>query len=465
MKNQGDPGTWGLHAGEQGELMIGNHGTIGLARQFGTPLHVVNARRLMKTGADFLQTVRGSYRGWTSVHYAMKCNSVPAVVEILLQAGMGLEVMTDYELTLALRLGCPAERIIVNGPCKTRFFLRACIDAGVRFLIADSLEELRDIAGIAGERDHYPRVLLRVNPDYTPRGMTRGTATGSRTGCAFGLDLRGGEVERAMRVLDELKRIRFMGFQMHIGTGIRHASDYAHALQRVTKLREIARTSGRSIRVLDVGGGFASPASREFGPLELLLYQAFGRLPGSGREAPSASLFARTISGAVEQLFGPDDLPELIFEPGRSIAGPNQFLLLTVQRVKERDGVGRWLIADGGLSTVTIPTYYEYHEVFLANDVRRPRGTPATITGPACFAGDVIYRNKRMPVVAPGEVIAIMDSGAYFTAMESSFGFPRPAIVAVDGASCRLVRTRETFEEMIGRDVVDEGFLLERSLP
>jgi len=104
---------------------------------------------------------------------------------------------------------------------------------------------------------------------------------------------------------------------------------------------------------------------------------------------------------------------------------------------------------------VTLPTFYEYHEVFLCNDVNRPRTLRSTITGPACFAGDVIYRNKLMPDVRPGEVLALMDSGAYFTAMESSFGFPRPAIVAVDGASCRLVRARETFDDMVSRDVMD----------
>ena len=150
-----------------------------------------------------------------------------------------------------------------------------------------------------------------------------------------------------------------------------------------------------------------------------------------------------------------EELPELLFEPGRCIASAAQFLLLTIHRVKERPGVGRWLIADGGLSTVTLPTFYEYHEVLLCDDVFRPGASRATIIGPACFAGDVIYRNKLMPDVHPGEVIAIMDSGAYFTAMESSFGFPHPAIVAVNGATCTLVRTRETFDEMVNRDVFD----------
>ncbi|RPI98475.1 MAG: hypothetical protein EHM31_11660 [Candidatus Aminicenantes bacterium] len=135
------------------------------------------------------------------------------------------------------------------------------------------------------------------------------------------------------------------------------------------------------------------------------------------------------------------------------MAGPNQFLLLTVSHVKIRPKVRKWLITDGGLGTVTLPTFYECHEVLLADDVRRPRTENVTIVGPVCFASDIVYRNIRMPEVRPGETIAIMDSGAYFIAQESSFGFPRPAVVAVGRDGARLVRRRETFADMTGRDL------------
>ena len=206
-----------------------------------------------------------------------------------------------------------------------------------------------------------------------------------------------------------------------------------------------------------MGGGFASATTREFTTPELFAYQVAGRLPAQGTD-DSAGIgeFARAVSGAVQKSFQGHELPELVYEPGRCIAGPNQFLLLTVCRTKSRQGVGTWLIADGGLSTVTLPTYYEYHEVFLCNDLNRPRTQRVNLIGPACFAGDIIYRNKRMPEVCPGEVIAIMDSGAYFTALESSFGFPRPAMISVKGAELRIIRCRETYEDMISRDIFDE---------
>jgi diaminopimelate decarboxylase len=451
------PEAWGLHVIRGGELALGNHGLTGLARNYGTPLHVINEKRLMKNAVVFREAAVKSYPGRVFVYYALKCNSVPAVVDAVLRTGPGLEVMTEYELILALKLGCPPENIIVNGPCKTDHFLTACIDARVRLVIVDSIAELRALDALARARGTRRDVLLRVNPDFTPRGMNQGTATGSRRGCAFGLDLKTGEVQRALALLAELSGVRFQGFHVHIGTGIRHPEDYARALRCLDPLKQAAAQQGQRIGLLDVGGGFAAPTTRELGTRELLLYQALGRLPErrGEEECGTPDAFASAISGAVRKCFGPEELPELLFEPGRCIASAAQFLLLTVQHIKERPGVGRWLIADGGLSTVTLPTFYEYHEVLLCNDVFRPRRSRATIIGPACFAGDVIYRNKLMPDVNPGEVIAVMDSGAYFTAMESSFGFPHPAIVVVNGGTCKLVRTRETFDEMVSRDVFD----------
>ncbi len=451
------PEAWGQHAFPGGELAIGNHCLTGLAEEYGTPLHVINEKLLMKNAGAFSAAALRSYRGRSSVCYAMKCNSVPAVVDTVLRGGTGLEVMTEYELLLALHLGCPAGSIIVNGPCKTPRFLDRCVEAGVRFVIVDSIAEMRTLDERSLQRGARMDILLRVNPDYTPGGMNRGTATGSRRGCAFGFDLTGGEVEGALDELPRLQGIRFLGFHVHIGTGVRHPGDYARAFRCLGLLKKIAAERGLRVQVIDAGGGFAAPFTREFGTKEFLLYQAFGILPAPPEDhaCPGPEAFISVIAEAVERCFGADEIPELIFEPGRCIASAAQFLLLTVHYVKDRPGAGRWLIADGGLSTVTLPTFYEYHEMFLCNDVTRPRTVRSTITGPACFAGDVIYRNKLMPEVGPGDVLALMDSGAYFTAMESSFGFPRPAIVAVNGASCRLVRARETFDDMVSRDVLD----------
>lgn len=447
------PADWGLRTDDRGRLLIGGVPAVDLAREFGTPLHVIDEPRLEATARDFRRSMEDACAGRASVHYAFKCNSVPAVVDAVRRGGLGAEIMSGFELELALRRGFPPDAVVVNGPGKSAEFLASCLDAGVGFIAADSLEELALLDRIAQERGTAAPVLLRINPDYVPRGMNQGTATGSRRGCAFGLDLKGGEPREAFARLRASRSLRFRGFHMHIGTGIRDPQAYGRALDRLAPLVRAARAAGLPVEVMDVGGGYASRTSREMTTREFLIYQGLGILPSfAPGPGPAFADYGREIAAAVSRIFAGGPPPEVLFEPGRAIASPNQVLLLSVLHVKTRPRVRAWIVTDGGLGTVSLPTFYEYHEVFLADDVSRPRTGRATIIGPVCFASDIVYRNKPMPAVRGGETLAIMDSGAYFTAQESSFGFPRPAVVCVAGTSVRLVRRRETYADMTGRD-------------
>jgi len=450
-----EPQDWGLGTAADGRLMIGAESAAGIARAYGTPLHVLHEERLEATAVRFRQSMEAAYPGRTSVHFAFKCNSVPAVIEAVRRAGLKAEVMSPFELELALRLGYRGDDVVVNGPGKTAAFLKICVESAVRLIAVDSLGELALVDGIARAARKRVDVLLRVNPDFVPRGMNAGSATGSRKGCAFGLDLKSGEVRRGLKLFQSLPGLRLRGFHFHIGTGIRDAKAYARVLDRLAPLFRETRAGGFRVDIVDVGGGFASPATREMTSRELLVYQGLERLPAgvSAGDCGSFDDFSGEIARALLRIFPGNELPELLAEPGRSIAGPNQFLLLTVSHVKIRPKVRKWLITDGGLGTVTLPTFYECHEVLLADDVRRPRTENVTIVGPVCFASDIVYRNIRMPEIRPGEVIAIMDSGAYFIAQESSFGFPRPAVVGARRDGCRLVRRRETFADLTGRDL------------
>lgn len=459
MRSSLEPGDWGLETGPEGELLVDGCSTVSLAKAYGTPLHVVNESRLEETALRFRQAAELLYPGLSSVHYAFKCNSVPAIVQSIKKAGLKAEVMSDFELDLALRLGYRGEDIVVNGPCKTDSFLRKCVTSRVRFIVVDSLDELEALGSIAAAENMRADVLLRINPDYTPEKMNSGSATASRHGCAFGLDFKGGEVGSGLARLKKMKNVGFFGFHFHIGTGILNPRDYVRALRCLKDLLSLAAGQGYEVKTVDVGGGYPSPTSRELTGREMLVYQALHRLPypWTRTGCPWFEDFILAIAGAVKGAFPTGQLPELLFEPGRSIVSANQLLLLTVHRIKNRPGVRKWLITDGGLGTVTLPTFYEYHEVFLANDVRRPRSEKVTISGPVCFASDTVYRNILMPGVVPGEVLAVMDSGAYFTALESSFGFPRPAIVSVNSGIHSLSRRRENLADMIGRDIIEKS--------
>lgn len=454
---QPDPSDYGLTLDRDECLLMDGVKLTDVAKEFGTPVHVVNGQRLVRDAQKFADEAKNSYPGPVSVHFAFKSNSVPGIVELIRGAGLKAEVMSEYELTLALRLGYEPKEIIVNGPCKTREFLARCVQSAVRFILVDSAEELIRIDGISREIRKRTNILLRVNPGFRPGRINRGSIAASRKTSPFGLDLVGGEVEEALDLVADFRYVDFHGFHIHIGTGIRRSGDHARALSCLSYLHGLARRKGFELKVLDIGGGFPSPTSREMTDSEMLLYQSFGILPRFGKSSGPLTEYFRKIAEAVRIGIGAGVIPELIFEPGRSITSQNQVLLLRVHYVKHRAGKRTWLITDGGLGTVTMPTFYEYHEIFPCSGATRQRKQLVNIIGPACFSGDVVYKNKRMPEIMPGEVLAVMDSGAYFTALESSFGFYRPAIVAIDGGRTRLLRRSETFDDSVSRDFMERN--------
>jgi diaminopimelate decarboxylase len=445
---------WGLDASNSGELIIGGCNSLDLGKIYETPLHIVNEARLVATAESFLRTIKLRYPGEVSVHYAFKCNPVPGIIKIIKEQGIKAEVMSEYELKLALKLGYTGNDIVVNGPFKTDRLITVCLENNIRFINVDSLFELEKIDCICNNLAKNAEVLLRINPDFVPSGMNSGSASGSRTGSPFGLDLRGGEVMAALEKIKGMKRIIFRGFHFHIGSGIQNPDDYNKTLQGLKKILRDTVNAGFNVDILDIGGGLGIPNSREMTTLELLFYQAFGFLNSGGRTNRKVcfSHFADSVTRGVLSLFDNKKIPELILEPGRCLTGPNQLLLLKIHQVKDRKGLKKWLVADAGIGTLTMPTYYEHHEVILCNDIRRKAAEKVTITGPGCFSADVVYRNKVMPKVAAGEMIAILDSGAYFTSWESSFGFPRPAIVSVADGRHSLIRKRESFDHMISLD-------------
>jgi diaminopimelate decarboxylase len=452
------PEDWGLAIDRLDELTIGHCSCTELAAIYSTPLHVVDEEGLYQRAKKFLDGFTDTYPGQVSVHYAFKCNPVPGVIRIIRNAGLKAEVMSEFELYLATRIGFTPNEIVVNGPYKPDCFLQSCVDAGVRFVIIDSLDEMRRLDLISKHAGkERVGILLRINPDYTPKGMNRGSATGSRKGCSLGLDLKSGEVLNALDMLKETGSLDFQGFHFHIGTGIRYPEEYRKAISTLRGLIGETRKRNLDVKVLDIGGGYATPFSREMTTGEMLLYQALDHLSSMNPEygIHDYDRFAKAVTDGVRNIFREGPLPELVAEPGRCITSPSQILLLTVHQVKERKGLRKNLITDGGIGTVTMPTFYEHHEVFLCNDPERPRSEYVNINGPGCFASDMVYRNKFMPEIKPGEILAVMDSGAYFTSWESNFGFPRPAIAAVKDGQYRLLRSRESFENMIGRDLID----------
>jgi diaminopimelate decarboxylase len=449
---------WGVCLDAAGTLAVEGVSAIELANRFGTPLHVVNYRRLQSHASSFVQAFRSCYGAPVEVYFAAKCNPVAGILDALLDAELGVEVFTPFELRLAQRVGCPSSRIIINGPAKTRQFLEDCIDATVRYIVADSCREVERIAEMARGRAKTVNMLLRANIGYVPRGMNPGSATASH-GSVFGMAPE--ELAQAARLCQTQSSVRFQGLHMHIGSGIRHAADYREASRRLCQIAlRLHSETGAAPACLDIGGGFGTAMVQEFSSLQFGLYHGLSRPPSPPHERlASFGMFAEAIAEPIMCSFRTKGLPLplLALEPGRCLVSSNQMLLLRVVAIKHKSGRRDYLLTDGGQMPVNFPTFYEYHAVLCCREPFRAPAPAVDIVGSGCHSADFVRRNIQLPAVREGDFLAVMDSGAYFISFEGNFSFPRAAVVAVRDGTPVLLRRAETFEDMLAREVLDTG--------
>jgi len=288
--------------------------------------------------------------------------------------------------------------------------------------------------------------------------MNASSLTGSRKN-QFGLDDRAGEVDEAIRRAVAAEGLELRGIHAHIGSGIHDLTAFERAAERVLAIQARAFAAGAEPDLIDLGGGLGTRLSREFTTTEMLVYLGLGRLP---RERPPGEpglleRYGQAVSAAVEGACGRLDipLPTLVLEPGRALVSDAQVLLLTVGSVRERPGVGRFALTDGGAMTVSMMFLSELHGVLLASRDAPPDGR-TNVFGKLPSPMDVVYRNLPLPRLETDDVLAVMDAGAYFTATSTNFGGPRPGVVLLDGEGPRLVRRPETYEDLAGVELALE---------
>jgi diaminopimelate decarboxylase len=446
------PQQWGLRR-EAGALCWGPHALPDLAARWGTPLHVASAERL-RTRARQFQDAFAGYAGGCALHFSYKTNPVAGILRVLHGAGLGAEVVCGYELWLALRLGVPSQDIVFNGPNKRDDEITAALDAGVGLLVVDNLGELDRVERAAAARGVRAHIGLRVCPDVVPRRMNTSSLTGSRRN-QFGLDLPAGEATAAIARVARSRHLALRGVMAHIGSGIHDLRSFARTIDTLLDIQLEAVRAGCEPELLDVGGGLGVQHSREFTTLEMLAYLGFGRLPrleptkSAGLIRNYADAVCTAVEGGCRSRGLP--LPRIVLEPGRAMVSDSQVMLLRVGVVRERPGVGRFAMTDGGAMTVSMMFLSELHAVFLAN--REGSGSRrVSIFGALPSPMDVVYRNIEMPPLEPGDLLAVMDAGAYFSSTATNFGGPRPGVVLLDGDDAQLVRRPETFEDLAALD-------------
>lgn len=419
-----------------GRLRIGGCDLRGLADQFGTPLYVYDEHTIRsicrRYRAEFEQRLPG-----VRVLYAAKAWLSPALVRILVEEGLGVDVVSDGELHIARAGGMLPERIGMHGNAKSRQELERALDAGIGRVIIDNDDELDLIDRLTRDRGRTQPVMLRITPGVDARTHEK-TTTGLRDS-KFGFPLPSGQAARAVQRALQAPNLDLTGFHIHLGSPIYDTQPYEEGIAVAARFAaEMRDLHGYEWREFSPGGGFAIAYTGDRLPPDIETYA----------EAVAASLRAACEDQALP-------LPEVHIEPGRSIVGRAGVALYTVTARKHIPGVRDYIAVDGGMADNIRPAMYESkYEALAPEKITEPATVTAAIAGKFCESGDILVKEAELPDLAPGDLIAIPASGAYQIAMESNYNLAqRPAVVMVGEGASRLIRRRQTLDDLLALEL------------
>jgi diaminopimelate decarboxylase len=390
------------------------------AARFGTPLYLYSLESITES---FLAYDRALSSVKHKVCYSLKANSNLSVLRLLRELGAGADVVSGFELRQALRAGFAGADIVFAGVGKTDDELELGLASGIGEFTVESESEIERLSALS--RGRAARIALRVNPDIDPKSHPY-ISTGLREN-KFGV-----EIGRAREILTRARNlpgIQVVGVQSHIGSQITDLGPMEAAVQALVQLSRRLLEDGFHLETIDIGGGLGVD------------YEGTG---GS----PSHEAFAARIVPHLR------DLPlTLLLEPGRSIVGAAGALLTRVITLKG-NGEKTFVIVDAGMNDLLRPSLYRaYHRI---EPVRAPAGEPrlVDVVGPVCETGDFLARDRPLAPVSPGDLLCVRDAGAYGFCMSSTYNMrPRVAEALVDASQLRLVRRRETFEDLTATEL------------
>ncbi|MCW6005568.1 diaminopimelate decarboxylase [Micromonospora sp. CPCC 205371] len=429
------PHLWptGVARAADGALAVGDLSVRALAEEFGTPAYVLDEGDMRARCRDFLAAFAGC-----DVYYAGKAFLCRAVVRIIAEEGLHLDVCSGGELATALSAGMPAERIGFHGNNKSVAELTRAVEAGVGRIIVDSFQEIDRLTSLARELGKRPGVLIRVTVGV--EAHTHEFIATAHEDQKFGFSLAGGAaVEAALKIIDE-GALDLRGLHSHIGSQIFDTSGFEVSAKRVLGLQaQIREARGVELPELDLGGGFGIAYTTQDDP------------------APPADLAKRLtkiVEGECEAL--QLATPHLSIEPGRAIVGPAVFTLYEVGTVKDVDGIRTYVSVDGGMSdNIRTALYDASYSATLASRASDAAPILARVVGKHCESGDVVVKDEFLPAdVQPGDLLAVPGTGAYCRSMASNYNHvPRPPVLAVRDGRARVIVRRETEDDLLALDV------------
>lgn len=414
--------------------LIGGCDPVALARRYGTPLYVYDEAGLRASCAAYRDAFAAAWPR-TSIAYAAKAFATGAMLRTAHEQGLGVDVVSLGELTLALRARIPARTITFHGVAKTADELAAAVRAQVGHLVIDDTEEVEELIAVARRLEARPRVLLRINPGVAVSTDARYRTSGAD--CKFGMSLVDGSAVRAARSALASRYLDVEGVHFHLGSQLMTAEPYADAMAATAAF--IAEVGDWAPRRIVVGGGM-------------------GVRYGDGPPAPTPGQWANWLTSAFGERLAPACVPDVALgiEPGRSVSAVHGTTLYTVGAVKPRPDRPdeAIVIVDGGLSDNPRPLMYSATHPVRSVSAREGRsGVVVQIYGRHCET-DLLFSDVKLPEPRRGDVLAVATTGAYVHSMASNYNrFTRPPVVFAEDGHSRLVVRRETPDDLCDTEV------------
>ncbi len=390
-----------------------------IAMQAGTPLYVYSASAIRARFREYDEALSGAPH---RVCYAVKANGNLSVLRLLAEAGAGFDIVSGGELFRVARAGGDLNGVVFAGVGKKRDEIEQALEAGIHSFNCESEAEIALIDALAVRMGKQASVAIRVNPDVD--AATHPYISTGLKEHKFGIDI--GQVEQVYERARGFAGVRMEGVACHIGSQLLDTSPLLEAARRLVDLVERLRARGFEIKYLDLGGGIGVP------------YE-----PGDAR--PDVAGFLAAIRDLVK-----DHRLTLLFEPGRSIVA--EAGALVTRLLYRKPGLGKeFMVVDAAMTELIRPALYgAYHEIVPLRTSRVPGRVTADVVGPVCESADFLAKDRELPQVLPGEFMAVMTAGAYGWVASSNYNArPRAAEVLVDGDQWRVVRTRESYEDLI----------------
>ncbi len=426
-----------LSVNENNHLTIGGCDAVELAREFGTPLYVLDEDLFRKNCRVYKEAIDKYYDGNGLVLYANKSLCTVHTCRVAMEEGLGADVVSGGELYTALKAGFPADKLYFHGNNKTDDELIMAVSSGVGHIIVDNMYELVRLDKIAREKGVVQNIMFRIKP-----GVDAHTHSFIQTGqidSKFGVALENGEAFEIYKAASEMANVNPDGLHCHIGSQIFDVEPFMKAAEVMMNFAgDLKDKLALTIKKINLGGGYGIRYTEGDDPVP---YDEYIRHVS---DVVKATAKARGL-----------EIPQILMEPGRSICAPAGVTLYTVGAIKDIKGVRKYVSVDGGMADNPRFIMYESeYSAVIANKAGDSADDVVTVAGKCCESGDLLIRDAKLQKAESGDTLAVLATGAYNYSMASNYNrIPRPAMVAVSGGDAKVIVKRETYEDIIKNDV------------